>query len=276
MTVADIVLGMRLGGQAGWNQLEADWRRFLELEPEGCFIAEVEGAVVGTTATLRFGAADACVALVLVDAKLRGQGIGTALMRHALDHLDGLGIQTIRLDATPLGQPIYEKLGFHAEYELARFDGTLPSPAPPRAATPVECASAADLDAVASLDREVSGLDRGRIIQRFFAEYPGEMRVVRNGRDVAGYATCRPGGKAWQIGPCMARDAAGALLLDDAFTRRAGQRVYVDIPLAHPEALALAEARGLAVQRQLLRMFRGVPVRDCLAEYWASSGPEKG
>ena len=43
MTPGDIELGMRLKGQAGWNQTPADWQRFLELEPNGCFVAEWDG-----------------------------------------------------------------------------------------------------------------------------------------------------------------------------------------------------------------------------------------
>ena len=45
MTVRDIPLGLRLARQAGWNQTEADWRRFLDLEPEGCFVGELDGAL---------------------------------------------------------------------------------------------------------------------------------------------------------------------------------------------------------------------------------------
>ena len=46
-------------------------------------------------------------------------------MEHALAHLDGERIRTVRLDATPLGRPVYAKLGFTAEYEVARWEGTV-------------------------------------------------------------------------------------------------------------------------------------------------------
>src|SRR6266851_2805185 len=101
MTVTDLPLGLRLSSQAGWNQTEADWRRFLDLQPDGCFVAEWDGTPVGTTTTSIFGSV-AWIAMVLVDESVRGRGIGTALMRHALDFLDRCGIPTIRLDATPL------------------------------------------------------------------------------------------------------------------------------------------------------------------------------
>jgi GNAT superfamily N-acetyltransferase len=87
MTEADIALGMRLKGQAGWNQLEPDWRRALQLQPDGCFVAELDGMAAATTTTCIFGSV-AWIALVLVDEALRGRGIGTALMNAALAFLD--------------------------------------------------------------------------------------------------------------------------------------------------------------------------------------------
>src|SRR3954447_22763141 len=107
MTVADIATGVRLKGQAGWNQLESDWRRLLDLQPDGCFVAEIDGAAVGTVTTCRFGPV-AWVAMMLVGEAFRGRGIGRDLMLRALAELDGQGVRSVRLDATPLGRPLYE------------------------------------------------------------------------------------------------------------------------------------------------------------------------
>ena len=84
MTVADIPFGIRLKQQAGWNQVEADWRRLLGLQPDGCFVAELDGVPAGTVTTCRFGPV-AWVAMMLVDESLRSRGIGRCLMKHALD-----------------------------------------------------------------------------------------------------------------------------------------------------------------------------------------------
>src|SRR5262252_245431 len=110
MNINDLALGMRLKDQAGWNQTEADWRRMLSLEPEGCFVAEWSGEAVGTTATCIFGPV-AWIAMVLVEESMRGRGIGQALMEYALTFLDEARVRSVRLDATELGKPVYEKLG---------------------------------------------------------------------------------------------------------------------------------------------------------------------
>src|SRR6516225_9905811 len=96
MTAADLALGLRLSEAAGWNQIPADWQRFLDLQLDGCFVAEFDGAAVGTTTTCILGSV-AWIAMVLVDEAARGRGVGTASMRHALRFLDERGVATVRL-----------------------------------------------------------------------------------------------------------------------------------------------------------------------------------
>jgi GNAT superfamily N-acetyltransferase len=272
MTVADLPLGLHLSRQAGWNQLEADWRRFLELQPDGSFVAEWHGTPAGTTVTVRFGSV-AWVAMVLVEESLRGRGIGKALMTYALEFLDRQGVATIRLDATPLGQPLYERLGFREQFRLARYQGLAPS-APPSAG--VEAVAPEQWDALAELDREATATERRALLHRLFAEHPAEVRCVRHEDRVVGFGAARPGARAFHLGPCVATPEAGPLLFADAWHRHAGSPIYTDIPLSNAAAVALAEAHGLTVQRHLTRMCRGVAVCERVEHLWASAGPEKG
>ena len=126
LNIEDLPQAMRLKDQADWNQTEADWRRFLAMEPDGCFAAEEEGRVIGTAATTVFGPVG-WVAMVLVDAERCGCGIGTRLVERAIDYLQDRGVETMRLDATPLGEPLYRRLGFRAEYQLVRWEGSAPA-----------------------------------------------------------------------------------------------------------------------------------------------------
>src|SRR3954465_129988 len=82
MTLADLAIGMHLKDQAGWNQREDDWRRLLAMQPDGCFLAELDGTPVGTVTTCRFGPV-AWIAMMLVDSRFRHRGIGRKLMTHA-------------------------------------------------------------------------------------------------------------------------------------------------------------------------------------------------
>ncbi|MEX2026582.1 MAG: GNAT family N-acetyltransferase [Pirellulaceae bacterium] len=269
-TSTDVPLGMRLKTQAGWNQLEADWRRMLDMQPDGCFAAEHAGTPVGTVMTCIFGDV-AWIAMMLVDESLRGKGIGRALMEHALRYLDEQGVRAVRLDATPLGQPLYENLGFVAEYSLARYAG---DPVSQGHVAGVTLADVTDHEAIFALDRSVTQTERRKLLSRLLNDR--QAFVVREGGLLCGYLLTRAGANATQIGPCIADDFAGPRLLDLAFAQHAGNPIYIDIPKSHDQAASLARAQGLMSQRDLLRMCRGEKLDERVEHLWASSGPELG
>jgi ribosomal protein S18 acetylase RimI-like enzyme len=211
--------------------------------------------------------------MVLVDVNARGRGIGTLLLRHALDYLEDRRVLTVRLDATPAGRPVYEKLGFLAEYELVRYEGM--ASRYPVSQIVTELVPEAYRDIV-EFDKKETGTDRGEMLVRLFGEFPQGLRIVRRQGTVEGYVIIRPGANAIQVGPCVAATDAGAPLLSDAFTRCRGKMVFVDVPMGNADAVRFVEAAGLRVQRCFTRMYRGKRVDDNITALWASSGPEKG
>lgn len=278
MTAEDLPLGMRLKSQAGWNQTEADWRRFRAMQPDGCLVAELDGVAVGTTVMTAFDVV-AWISMVLVEKDVRGRGVGKALMNHAMQVAEELGCSTIRLDATPLGRPLYESLGFVPRYELTRYAGLAgPVGLPPLPTSHVvRIAHSSDIPGILTLDDSATGTQRGKFLSRLFSEEPAAVRVCEHHGLIAGFLTTRRGSEAVQLGPCIAEtDDAGSALLTDVLRRYAGSRVYWDVPSCHLAAAQLAKSAGLLPQRQLLRMCRGKAVNDDVARLWASSGPELG
>jgi len=54
-----------------------------------------------------------------VDPEYRSKGIGTRLLERAIAYLDKREIKSIKLDATPQGKPLYEKMGFVSDMRLS-------------------------------------------------------------------------------------------------------------------------------------------------------------
>ena len=181
MTPADLPVAMRLSSQAGWNQIESDWRRFLAMQPDGCFMADFDGIAVGTTVACIFDDV-AWIAMVLVDPAVRGRGIGTALVRHALEFLDGTGIASVRLDATSLGQPLYEKLGFRSQYNLARYEGMPTRSIDVKAQATIREGWPGDVDEIMRLDRATTRTNRRKFVERLIAERPSLAASCRTAR----------------------------------------------------------------------------------------------
>ncbi len=278
MTMADIPHGMRFKEAAGWNQTEADWERFLSLEPEGCFVAEMDGEVVGTATTCRFGQACGWIAMILVPPERRRQGIGSALFRHAVAYLEDRGVASVKLDATPVGRTVYLQVGFVDEYGLQRREGIAPA-VESHGVVPM---GEAHLDAALALDRPIYGADRGNLLLRLHREAQGAGGgrcgvFQKGGGEVEGYAMVRPGSRAAFIGPVVAcTEEAGVDLFRWAMGRVAGEPVFFDIPMPNPVAVRLADEHGFAVQRPFTRMYRGVNCPGDPTRVYATSGPEKG
>ena len=283
---ADLPAAMRLKESAGWNQTGADWLRLLKLEPGGCFAATARGRLVGTVTTTAYGRELAWVGMVLVDSEFRRRGIGSLLMEAALSYLDGRGVETVKLDATPDGRHVYERLDFETESLVERWHclgvGEARAGQPDTggrddgASRPVF--DDARLAGVEELDRAAFGADRSRLVGLLAAESNGTF--VRTGSDgrVLAYALAREGAVADYVGPVVAPDletAAG--LLDEALARPASRPVYVDVNTQFESAARALVERGFSKQRDLIRMRRGAKSRAGTSpRVFAIAGPEVG
>jgi GNAT superfamily N-acetyltransferase len=260
MTPADLPDGLRLCRAAHWNQLEDDWRVFLDRG--GAFVAVEDGDIVGSVAYLPFDASFTWLSMMLVDPAARRSGIGTRLMETCLDAIGPDAC--VRLDATPAGEPLYRRFGFVDEYPLARAfvtaDAARHHPNP--VARPI---TAAALPAILERDVDVFGADRGALL----------ADLLRRAPELAwhtGLAYCfgRPGYLRPQLGPVVAENPAQACeLIGHCSAGHAGTTFTLDIPLR-------AGGLDLPAERPFLRMRRGSgPPRDS-ARVYAITGPEFG
>ena len=265
--------GLRQG--AGWNQTVSDWQRFLDLSPRGCFVAELDGAVVGTVTTIRYGRELGWVGMLLVDAGARRQGIGEGLLRTALNYLQNEQVRCVKLDATPLGQGMYRKLGFQDEWGLTRFEGGDFE----RSAEDdgVREFHAVDLSAVVELDAKAFGVERPELIGALCGAAMRTVIAERRGK-VEGFGLLRAGVVADYLGPIVAEsvDCAGALVRG-LVRERPERAIYWDVLASNIEAVRLAEETGFVPQRTLVRMFLGEESRSgIVTNYFGIADPSLG
>ncbi len=255
MTPGDIPAGMRLKEIAGWNQTVGDWRRFLRASPAGCFVAEWGGQIAGTVTTIIYQDRFAWIGMVLVDPEFRGRGIGTALLVKAIDYLDNRAIPCLKLDATPQGRRIYERLGFRSEYGIERQSLKRDIFADIRG-----CREEKNLEfhSVLDMDREVFGADRSLLLKSLANGCPELVVTAHSGASLGGYALGRKGSQADHLGPWVASDAEAARETLENFLRRSQREtVFVDVPKGSRWASALLAGKGFQFSRTLTRMYRG-------------------
>jgi GNAT superfamily N-acetyltransferase len=266
LTLDDLPACMALKQSAGWNQTERDWRLLLEQRPDGCFAIESQGCVVASATAYWYGAELAWIGMVLALPEVRGRGFGGRAFRAALDACHQRGIRCLKLDATDMGRPLYERAGFLPEYEVQRWGGkagvTDPSNFQSRpAGSDVRPLRTGELKAaatgLAAFDACAFGADRSLLLEALMGNSDWAVCLEGDG-ELVGYAMSRPGANARYFGPCVASNAAAARALLEAFLLRyPGQAVFVDAPAPNREARALLESYGFAVRRTLLRMYCG-------------------
>jgi GNAT superfamily N-acetyltransferase len=252
-----------LSAEAGWNQTILDWNMLLKLAPSTCFGIERDGQLAATTTLLCYGERLAWLGMVLTRQRYQKQGFARRLLEHALEAADRLRIQTIKLDATGQGQPIYEKLGFRVEQVVQRWSGG-------RISNVTELIGNGHYPQteLADFDRQVFGADRAPLLT-VLSEGKRSLQTAR------GFLCHRTGLGASYLGPCIAETHAEAeQLIRTALPH--GQRWYWDILAENERAEQLATSLGFTIDRTLRRMLRGDEQRQDSHKIYAIAGFELG
>jgi GNAT superfamily N-acetyltransferase len=281
---ADLEGALALSSASGWNQRHDDWRLLLSLAPSGSFAAVHGGRIVGTAIGIDYGTFG-WIAMMLVAPDWRGRGLGARLLEASMGALPP--DRAIRLDATPLGRPLYRRYGFEDETALTRF---VAAPSSRGAGCTGEQPLAAirpladdHLGAVTAADGAVFGADR-RITLTWMREGAQQYARVIAPAGVQGYCFGRQGRLFDQIGPVVAADDATACALAAAsLAAAAGRAVVVDAFERERAFTAWLQECGFRPERPLFRMCRGAQDSGCgpaksdrpLREF-AILGPELG
>jgi N-acetylglutamate synthase-like GNAT family acetyltransferase len=265
MQEKDVAQAVQLSGETGWNQTAEDWRTLLALAPEGCFCIGYDGQLAATASLICYGAQLAWLGMVLTRMEYRGRGLASTLVRECLHQADQRGIETVKLDATPKGQRIYEHFGFEPEQAAERWE------AERIFADCSMCPPEMDWEIPAQrLDRCAFGANRLALLER----------IARQSKAVAtenAFVFTRPGSMRRYLGPCVATDGKAArTVIEIALLRESGVSLFWDLLPANDECRNIAISLGFTMTRQLVRMRRGPAVQQADCFTFALAGFEFG
>jgi ribosomal protein S18 acetylase RimI-like enzyme len=252
MTARDLRTAIDWAAAEGWNPGLMDDFCFATVDPDGMLIATVDDVPVGCITVVNYDDAFAFLGFYIVQADHRGRGYGMALWQAGMAHA---GERLVGLDGVPAQQANYKKSGFVYAWRNLRFAGEA-RPAPPDAQlVPLDRSL---LDAVEDLDRAVFPAKRLGFLEAWLtADGHIALGHVSDGR-IDGFGVLRPCRQGAKIGPIVAPDRATAeALFDGLVARWGGGTVYLDVPDANPQALALAEDRGFKPMFETARMYTG-------------------
>jgi len=258
---ADLAVAAEVGASAFGLDLADErarerWRgrvgHTLTTDPAGAFVAELDGRVVGVAAALRRERLW-CLSLLTVAPPAQGTGAGRELMARALEYGAGCDAGLIVSSSDPRALRLYARSGFSLRPTLQAL-GTIDRSALPPPAADLREGGEGDLDALATISREVRGAPHTDEL-RYALGRGGQLLVL----DDRGFAVAAPELGLWLL---AARDEAAASALLWAALARADDGVHARVGWITAEqgwAVDVALRAGLALSPHGALCVRGDP-----------------
>src|SRR5437763_13108677 len=155
LALAELPDAEALVAEAGWNQVAADWRIFLDFGT--AYAVQAQGRVIATATWLPYER-HAWIGMVLVTAAQRRRGLATRLLHRCIDDVTAAGLVPV-LDATPAGRTVYRPLGFQEAWGFARLVSRQRVIPPLASAPTIEPISDAVWPALVAYDSAAFGMD---------------------------------------------------------------------------------------------------------------------
>jgi len=271
----------------GWRHLKRDVERCWRFEPDGCFMAEVDGKRVGHVFSVCYGQVG-WIGLLIVNPESRGRGIGAALMQRAIDYLRERGVETIRLEAVEKAVPLYRRLGFGEEFLSLRFSRRLRLGQKELRSlgggdkSNISDVKEGDIDQLASFDSQYFGVSRLRVLRSLYQDEPGRnCFMARRGRGILGYVMSRRIRDGFWVGPWVCDNSETAEVLLRTCVDAVGREGLVELRLGMPDSnkagVGLMGKFGFELVGRSLRMVWGKRKYEGLVSgVYGIGGAEKG
>lgn len=259
MTVEDLKLVIEWANQEGWMFSETDAESFLNADPHGFFIGELDGVPVCSFAAIKQG--DYCFwNLYIVKEQCRGKGYGSKIFEHARNYCKDSKV--LALDACGPHIKNYEKYGFKGFCQTISYtkkaEGTLSSKLVDLKSLPI--------DDLAAYDAQVFGYDRKSFLKSVLQERSYHALGAKKDGKITGYGILRkyPHGDGYIIGPLNADDKDTANeILEGLQSYIEGRDVFLEIFDNNPDAMEIIEKQNWEHVMTFTRMYaRGIPNMD--------------
>lgn len=269
----DIPFAARLSGAEGWGISQEDYQGLVELEPDGCFVAEEDGQPVGMITSVSYGKLG-WIGSLIVRSTNRRRGCGRALLESAVGYLLDGGVRTIGVDAALQAVPFYRQAGFWPAFELLHMkrNAHFAPEVPAQSIGPLE---EKDLYAVSVFDWACFGGCRQKALRSLLEHSPVAL-VAQDQQGVAGYLMARRRKHEWVIGPWACVRSAEPLL-NQALAAIGAEPIRTALPKVNEHALGALRNHGFTVYYCEIRMYHGDQEGMGHPErIYAIASPEKG
>lgn len=255
MEQEEMAIAISWAGQEGWNPGIHDGPCFYACDPEGFWLAEVDGEPVATLSSVRYAPDIGFMGFHMVRPDCRGMGVGGVVWKQGMDVLTGC---TVGVNAASFYEAMYRKMGFETAHRVIRYRG--PAGGVLQADPYLLPLTDIPFDRAVAFDTTFFYGQREAFLASWITR-PGviALGLLQDGH-LAGYGVLRQAWDGFRVGPLFAVNPSHAHRLYNALKAYGGEGpVYLDVPDVNSHAIALAEEFGMAPVQETVRMYHGEP-----------------
>jgi len=234
----------------GWNPGIHDGEIFYEADPEGFFIAELEGKPAGCASAVAYDDSFGFLGLYVVKPEFRKKDIGMKLTEKCMEYL---GDRNIGLDGVVENEKKYQKImKFKSSYSNLRFEGSGGGEVPEGLVK----VSEVPFEKLLEYDRRIFPAPRPDFLKKWVDQPDSYAFAALEGEKIKGYGVIRKCRTGYKIGPLFADYQDTAEKIFRALRASVpNEPVYLDVPEPNEEAVEIAKKYRMRVMFRTIRMY---------------------
>lgn len=251
----ELSLFLSLAEKEGWNPGLQDAIPFYFADPNGFFIGELAGEVIGTISAVSYGKKYGFIGFYIVVPQWRHHGYGIELGKKAMDYL---GDRVLGIDGVEAQQENYQKIGFKMHHNNARFEISALEPINVNPEGDIVNLKSIPFSKILLYDSSILGFFRENFLQHWLNMSNAYGLGFCHQGQLAGYGVIRQCHLGWKIGPLFADNQEIALsLLHGLYSHIEQGPVFLDIPENNLKAMEIAYFHHMKKVFATARMYRG-------------------
>ena len=264
MEVDDFSFAVQLANTMNWNMAVEDFEFMMKLEPQGCFVLFRGSERLGICTSVSFGEVG-WFGNLIVKGDYRREGVGSLLVKHAIDYLKNRGVETIGLYAYQHLVKFYESFGFKPDIDFLVLQGK--TAFPPTEGI-VRKPKKQDVPEVIDFDSQCFEANRKKLLEPILLDTGNLCYISTENNEITGYVAAKVYDIMAEVGPliCHAnRVEVAVMLLKTILSRLNGLDISMCIPKKETALLHMLSKAGFREDFRVARMFLGPAVaKNCI------------
>ncbi|MDW5552115.1 GNAT family N-acetyltransferase [Methanosarcina sp.] len=256
----------------GWIPGIHDGEIFYETDPDGFFIAEVEGEPIGCVSAVAYDDSYGFLGLYVVKPEFRNKSVGAKLTEKCLERM---GNRNIGLDAVVENEKKYQDfMNFKSFYRNLRFEGRGGGEVPDGLIK----ISDVPFESLLKYDREMFPAPRPVFLEKWIKQPDSYAFATVEAGKLKGYGVIRKCLIGYKIGPLFADDEIKAEKIFQALKASIPDEVVfvIDVPEPNERALEITRKYGMDVVFTTIRMYSREEPNINLGKVYGSTTLELG